>query len=65
MPAIRFDVAVYGIIYGNISRVTVESWQCMKMPTKVAYNIQGSDAITALLFRLHKGIYQRESCLLH
>ena len=28
MPAIRFDVAVYGIIYGNISRVTVESWQC-------------------------------------
>ena len=22
--AIRFDVAVYGIIYGNISRVTVE-----------------------------------------
>ena len=27
MPAIRFDVAVYGIIYGNISRVTVESWQ--------------------------------------
>ena len=30
MPAIRFDVAVYGIIYGNISRVTVESWQCDK-----------------------------------
>ena len=29
MPAIRFDVAVYGIIYGNISRVTVESWQCV------------------------------------
>ena len=28
MPAIRFDVAVYGIIYGNIFRVTVESWQC-------------------------------------
>ena len=36
----------------------------MKMPTKVAYNIQGSDAITAL-FRLHKGMYLRESCLLH
>ena len=27
MPAIRFDVAVYGIIYGVISRVTVESWE--------------------------------------
>ena len=27
MPAIWFDVAVYGIIYGNIFRVTVESWQ--------------------------------------
>ena len=32
-------------------------------PQRLHSNIQGSDAITAL-FRLHKGIYQRESCII-